>query len=384
MLIESADSIGGRVQTENVNGFLLDVGFQVMIAGYPVFEDSEEVDLRRLKPGSFASGAKIYYKHVVYTIADPFRHPQRIFSTQLAPFVKAKDALLLWKLRKTLKSISPQAVFEKFSNIKTIDFLKDFGFSAEFINAFLLPFYSGIFLESSLSTPAPMFCFVFKMLSDNKAVLPYAGIGQITTEIARNLDKPSIRTGQKVTKVNDNQVVLESGETIDASQVIITSAPLLNELYPTTMKVDFHQTVNLYFELSERLSIGKYIGLNPDKTMLVNSFCMPTAIQSSYAPAGKHLLSVTLNPQVQWSDDLPEKVMIEIDALTKKQNKAVFLKHYQVKQALPQLSHLSYEPKVLRPDSHVLAAGDFTANASVNAAILAGRALANAVGQTQN
>ena len=34
-ILESADAVGGRVRTDNFNGFLLDRGFQVLLTGYP-------------------------------------------------------------------------------------------------------------------------------------------------------------------------------------------------------------------------------------------------------------------------------------------------------------------------------------------------------------
>ncbi len=53
-LLEAADRLGGRVATDEVDGFLLDRGFQVLNTAYPrlgTLLDPDRLDLGYLTPG---------------------------------------------------------------------------------------------------------------------------------------------------------------------------------------------------------------------------------------------------------------------------------------------------------------------------------------------
>ncbi|MGB1610682.1 MAG: FAD-dependent oxidoreductase, partial [Ilumatobacteraceae bacterium] len=55
IVIEASDGVGGRVRTDQVDGFLLDRGFQVMLTAYPELHrqfDVEALDLRSFDPGA--------------------------------------------------------------------------------------------------------------------------------------------------------------------------------------------------------------------------------------------------------------------------------------------------------------------------------------------
>ena len=54
VLIEKSEKIGGRVQTEMVDGYLLDHGFQVLQTAYP--EVQRSLDLKKLDLSYFGSG----------------------------------------------------------------------------------------------------------------------------------------------------------------------------------------------------------------------------------------------------------------------------------------------------------------------------------------
>ncbi|TRZ72220.1 MAG: FAD-dependent oxidoreductase, partial [Actinobacteria bacterium] len=51
VIVESSDAVGGRVRTDNVDGFLLDRGFQVLLTAYP--ELATQVDMNALDLQAF-------------------------------------------------------------------------------------------------------------------------------------------------------------------------------------------------------------------------------------------------------------------------------------------------------------------------------------------
>ena len=53
-IVESSDSVGGRVQTDNVDGFLLDRGFQIFLTSYQEAQamlDYQSLDLKPFYAG---------------------------------------------------------------------------------------------------------------------------------------------------------------------------------------------------------------------------------------------------------------------------------------------------------------------------------------------
>ena len=75
LVLERGDGAGGRVRTDEVDGFLLDRGFQVLLTAYP--EARRVLDYERLGLRPFESGALIRADGRFARLADPFRHPLR-------------------------------------------------------------------------------------------------------------------------------------------------------------------------------------------------------------------------------------------------------------------------------------------------------------------
>ena len=62
IIVDSADGPGGRVRTDNVDGYLLDRGFQVFIDSYPEAKSLFNNDFSDLNLKSFLPGALVHYE----------------------------------------------------------------------------------------------------------------------------------------------------------------------------------------------------------------------------------------------------------------------------------------------------------------------------------
>ena len=104
LVLERGDAPGGRVRTDEVDGFLLDRGFQVLLTAYP--EARRALDYERLGLRPFESGALIRRDGGFARIADPFRHPfQALQSLRDAPG-SLPDKLRVARLRRRLSRFS--------------------------------------------------------------------------------------------------------------------------------------------------------------------------------------------------------------------------------------------------------------------------------------
>jgi hypothetical protein len=58
VILEAGDAVGGRTRTDNVDGFLLDRGFQIFLTGYP--EARETLDYEALQLQPFYAGERLF------------------------------------------------------------------------------------------------------------------------------------------------------------------------------------------------------------------------------------------------------------------------------------------------------------------------------------
>ena len=89
VVLERSHTIGGRVRTDAVDGFLLDHGFQVLPTAYP--EARAVLDLGRLDLGLFERGAIIRSGGRFRRLADPRHAPVRSLRALAAGLVGVRD-----------------------------------------------------------------------------------------------------------------------------------------------------------------------------------------------------------------------------------------------------------------------------------------------------
>ena len=82
LLLEASATVGGRVQTDTADGFLLDRGFQVYLDAYP--EAGEMLDLAALDLRAFEPGALVFNGSKLCRVMDVFRRPKDLMSSALA------------------------------------------------------------------------------------------------------------------------------------------------------------------------------------------------------------------------------------------------------------------------------------------------------------
>jgi len=59
LLLEASDDVGGRVRTDQVDGFLLDRGFAIFLTGYPEAQKVLDYEALNLRP--FYAGADVRF-----------------------------------------------------------------------------------------------------------------------------------------------------------------------------------------------------------------------------------------------------------------------------------------------------------------------------------
>ena len=190
LVLERSHTIGGRVRTDAVDGFLLDHGFQVLPTAYR--EARAVLDLERLDLGLFERGAIIRSEGRFRRLADPRHAPVRSLRALAGGLVGVRDGAAVLKL---LRGGGEETT--------TADALRRAGVARSTVETFFAPFLRGIFLEERLTTSSRFLDFVLQTFSDGPAALPAGGMGEIATQLAAGMN---VRKGTGVATVGPRAV----------------------------------------------------------------------------------------------------------------------------------------------------------------------------------
>ncbi len=381
LLLEAADAAGGRVRTDEVEGFLLDRGFQVLFTAYP--EAARTLDYASLDLKPFYPGALVRQGGGFHRLADPWRRPFDGIKTIFSPVGTLADKIRMAALRRRLLNTALEDLLQQ-PETSTREALHAAGFSAKMITRFFQPFFGGIFLEPELETSSRMFDFVFRMLASGETVLPARGMGSIPAQLAAALPAAAVRWRCRVNQITGHTVTLATGERLPARAIVIaTDGPEATRLWPELPSVPMQQVYCYYYAAQQSPVDEPILVLNGENDGPVNNLCVPNLVAPAYAPAGAHLISATvLQTVLQNEKQLELSVRLQLTKWFGLQvQRWRLLKTYRVVHALPRQLPPALDPpqKAVRLRPGLYICGDHRDNASINGAMASGRRAAEAL-----
>jgi phytoene dehydrogenase-like protein len=379
-IVEAGDGVGGRVRTDEVGGFLLDRGFQVLLTAYP--EAQRVLDYPALDLKAFAPGAFSWFAGSMNKIVDPWRMPGMWREAFRSDFGTLGDKLRVLRLRSRLKRTSVDGIFRRPERC-TKDALQSEGFSQDMIHRFFRPLIGGMLLDGDLKSSSRMFEFVFKMLSEGDTSLPARGMGAIPAQLAAKLPADSVRFNARVESLHENEITLAGSESLRARAIVVATestvaAHLVGEAEPASRSVTC-----FYYAAEEAPVPYPMLVLNGDGAGPVNNFSVLTQIAPTYAPEGRHLISVSVLGTQELTDaQLGGFIIAQMKNWFGPVARAwKFLKSYRIPHAQPQQFPGALEPpqRPVRVRPGVYICGDHRDTASINGAMVSGRRAAEAV-----
>ncbi len=300
VILEADDAPGGRVRTDESDGFRMDRGFQVLLTAYP--EARRQLDFAKLDLKSFVPGAMVRVGGRFRTLADPFRQPRKALSAALDRSLTFKDKLLIAKLRTQLFGASAPEIFQG-EQQDTRAWLKQYGFSDKAITHFFAPFFGGVFLDPSLRESSRFFRWLFQCFARGETVVPALGMEQIPRQLASVLPPQRLLTHSTVTaitRVSNAKYSVDTAmrQTVDARAVVIaTDAEAARMLAGAVVgtkqipSVGWNGTTTFYFGASRAEIEEPVLLLNGegDTDGPVNHACFISRISPRLAPAGAAL-----------------------------------------------------------------------------------------------
>lgn len=228
VVLESSDGVGGRVRTDEVEGFHLDRGFQVLLTAYPELHRQLDVDSLHLR--SFDPGALVRVGSSLRRVGDPLRQPTTMLSSAVAPVGTPVDKARLARLLLRLRRADPVALLRG-EDVSSLAALRAEGFSDTMIDRFFRPLVGGIQLDAELSASRRMLDIVLRCLATGDAAVPAAGMGAIPAQLAAALPDDAVRLGARVESIDGTTVRIAGGAAVTGAQLVVaTEGPAAVEL----------------------------------------------------------------------------------------------------------------------------------------------------------
>ena len=384
LVFEASDGVGGRVRTDEKDGFLLDRGFQVYFTSYPVSRrhlDHAALDLKPFDPGAIVRRGR-----EESVLSDPLRDPRALVPSLLSDAATFSDKLRTLALAASSLSVGALTAGELGGeDSSSLEYLRRYGLSERVIDDFFRPFYGGIFLDRSLSTSARVLRFTFKMLATGRTTVPARGIGEIPKQLAAHLSPGAVRTDSPVERLLrdvDRVVGVEAaGEEHEADAVVLaTEAPEAGQLAGVAAPEGASGQLCVYYA-ADNVRSGKKIVLNAEDGGFVNNAVKISAVAPSYAPRGGHLLSVV----ALGGFDLPDAEIYRrgVDDVTRWYPEADLepLEIYRIPYAqFPQPPGVhEWLPENRTDTAGLVIAGEYTEDSSINGSMLSGEKAAGEV-----
>lgn len=396
-LLEAADAPGGRIRTDQLEGFRLDRGFQLLLTGYPELTGS--IDMKALRLRTFSKGALVWNDGRFHHFADPFRGSLgNALSIAVDPVITMGDKLRVARLRRLVNTGEPASLFCK-PEVPTRQFLEEYGFSSKMIDRFFSPFFGGVFLERELATSSRYFQFLFRMFAFSDAAVPENGMEVLPRQLAVRLRAGTLETSARVTALRCDGpgfiVETEKKGSYPASQVVLAMddaqvRALLGGQNGGSRasydSVQWNRTTTFYYAAARTPIDGPLLALNgagPSAGPVNNAVVLSQASER-YAPPGAHLIAASVVGRAP--QKAPQIEQLERDAraqLGRWFGKDVagwsVVGGYPTVHALPLCTHAEWQQSNPRLMEGVYVCGDFREIPSIQGALASGRRAAEAV-----
>ncbi|MFT7474697.1 MAG: phytoene dehydrogenase-like protein [Verrucomicrobiales bacterium] len=375
-VLEASDGVGGRVRTDEVDGYLLDRGFQILLTSYPVAQrvfDFEALDLRRFQAGAFVqldSGRVL--------IGDPIRRSADLLDTVRAPVGTFVDKTRLLAWRRSVMSGSVDELWAK-PECTSNSRLSDLKFSDAFVEQFLEPLFSGITLDPKLEVTSRFTEFMFRMLSTGYGAVPANGMGKLGEQLAAKLPDGSVQLSAPVESVTATTVTTAGGEVIETDAVIVATDMTASSKLVDTPDLGWNGVTTRWYASDVAPYTEPLLFLNGTREGRINNVAVMSNVSPTYAPVGKHLTAVSY-PGIDGGTDVDRGIAQQLRGWF---GGAVadweLLRTDVIEHAQPR--HLPGEnvPATAKLESDVFVAGDHRQNPSINGALQSGRSVARSV-----
>jgi phytoene dehydrogenase-like protein len=374
IVLEESDAVGGRVRTDEIDGFRCDRGFQLINPAYPAL--GRVVDVGRLDLRAFGAGVVVATDQGRSVLADPRRLPRLLPATLRSPVGSLRERVAF--VRWALSCLLPVRRLLTAPDRPLAEALDRAGIRGQLRTAVLDPFLAGVLADWEGTTSATFARLLMRSFLLGSPAVPSTGIARLPELLAASLPAGSVRLGERVLQTGEARVRTANGE-IRADAVVVAASPRAAAAL-TGLPVPPMKPLTTFWHTAPRApSTAKLLHLDGSRRgPLVNSAVM-TNVAPGYAPPGRILIATST---------VAADGSAEAEAAVRRQAGLVYgvdpsdwelVTCHVVAAALPHQPPPLVLRRPARLPSGVFIAGDHRETASIQGALVSGRRAADAV-----
>lgn len=376
-VLEAADRVGGRVATDEVDGFLVDRGFQVLNPAYPALADA--VDLHALDLCAYAAGVRVRTDDGLRTLAHPIRLPREIGHVLGSGLLGPRDlaGLARWL---TPVLVAPQRSLRRRDRAwgEALDRLHVSGDLRTVLDRFL----AGVLVETRGETSAHLVRLLLRSFVLGAPGVPRHGMRALPAQLAASLR--DVRLDTPVDAVERTPAVVVDGARLPARAVVVAADVGAAQALPDLPPRPTRGLVTWWFAADEPPTTSRMLavdgrGVDAPPGPIWNTG-VASNIAPSYAPTGRHLVHGTTlldRPDGDADESDVRRHLGEIHGCDARTWEVVA--RHRIEQALPATPAGSPVRRPVALGDGVFVCGDHRDTASIQGALVSGRRAATAV-----
>ncbi|MCW3817681.1 FAD-dependent oxidoreductase [Micromonospora sp. DR5-3] len=290
-LLEAGDRLGGRVATDQVDGYLLDRGFQVLNTAYPRLGGL--LDLATLDLGLFTPGVLLRRGDRLDRLVNPLREPAGVAGTLTAGVGSLSDRMRFAGLVTGCATL-PVSRLLTAPETTTEAALRRAGLSDAIIEGLLRPFLSGVLLDRELAASSHVLAMILRSFARGRSSLPAQGMAALPQAVAAPLPAELIELHTRVTEVAPGRVRTQTGDLACRAVVVAVDPPAATTLLPQLDRVRMHSCTTYYHSADTPPLDEPILLLDGERRELVANTAVLSRAVPAYAPAGKHLVATSV------------------------------------------------------------------------------------------
>lgn len=366
VVLEAADRVGGRVATDEVDGFLVDRGFQLLNPRYS--EVRASVDLPALDLREFGRGVAVRTSRKLTVLADPTKHPGTALKALGSPYLRPTPLAKLTSWASGSRSIEDdEALADSLDRSGCTGALRDL----------TEVFLSGVLADPRGESSTAFTRSLVGWFLKGTPGLPADGMRALPAQLAAGVDVRLGRRAETVSRTSDGVEVASAGERLTGRAAVLAVDPVdLRSLVEAPVS-PMRGLETWWFASDQQPTDLTFLHVDPERHGPVVNSVVVSNVAARYAPAGKHLVACSLVKDGTAPTEADVRAHAGIIYGVPTADWQV-VAHHDIPRALPAMA-----PGVEHPDidlgGGMFLAGDHCEGASIQGALLSGRHTAEAV-----
>ena len=355
-ILESSDRPGGRVTSDEIEGYICDRGFQLINANYPEIQK-----LGLIREIDFVSAQRVIEiarEENRIRVGDPRSAFFSVFNT-VTGSVLEKIGLLKYLIRsKPASSVGEE--------------LKSRGLGKTYERV-LRPFLTGVFLADPLLVNSEYGRTAIKHFVTGNSGLPQNGVRAFSEALASRIN--DIQYGVQVNSIKNNVIKTSRGKYVADAIIVATDATTAAQLLDLTEVPQLVGCTTWYHSAKISPTSSKSLIVDSQNRGPVVNTLVISNMMPSYAPAGKNLISSTsILPTTESEVRRHLSLLYGTDTRNWK-----LIAKYEIPSALPLAGLETKLASGAHVKDSIYVAGDYKSAPSQNGALLSGRLAALSV-----